>query len=284
MKSYQTCAHRFAERFPAEAAAFLEPLAPEEVVTLLLTLPPKVAAALVQRLSPASAAACLAGMRGENAGPLMEELPQAVAASLLRQMAPRVRREALEHVGVARRQGLERSLRYEDGTAGAVADVTAPAFAGHLPAAEVRRLVRRESPSSIPFLFVIDDAHKLVGVLHARDLAAARGRTPLASIMQTDVISVPARAELSAIVGHAAWGDHDWLPVVERSGAFVGAIGHRHVRQHTGAHGQTSLVDALFHLGELYWQSVSMFMPATSPPGGGETKHDTNREGDDGAH
>jgi magnesium transporter len=281
MHAYEMCATRFAKRHPAEAAAFLEPLPPADVAMFLKAVSPELGSALLRRLNPASAAACLEALDVEQAAALVTELPRAVAASVLRRLTAPLQSELMGRLTAPVRQALERGLRFAEGTVGAAADVAPPAFASHLPVAEVRRLARRPSFTPTPYLFVTDDAHKLVGVIHMRDLAAARGRATLASIMHSDVISVSAHADLATVAAHAAWRDHDWLPVVDRSGALVGVIGHRRLRQLAEPGGAGSLVEALFHLGELYWQGVSMFMPDLTPRHASAGDRSSNAEIDD---
>lgn len=65
-------------------------------------------------------------------------------------------------------------------------------------------------------------------------------------------------AELDA---HPGWREWDALPVVERSGAFVGAIKHKTLRRLGGPDidpaGMQPLVQVLVGLGELYWLGLT---------------------------
>lgn len=284
MQAYQTCASRFAERHPEEAAAFLEPLSPSEVAGFVTAVSRPVASALLRQLNPASAAACLEAIEVEPAGDLLAGLPRGVAASLLRRMTPSTRSHLLDGLPPSVRHSLEATLRYAEGTVGAVMEIDAPACASHLPVGEARRLARQSSRTQVPYLYVVDDEHRLVGVVDVRDLAAARSRAELRSIVNADVITLSAHMELSAVAAHAAWLEHDWLPVVDGSGTLVGMLGHRTLRRLADPGAPASLVETLFHLGELYWQGVSMFMPDLTARGTGVGDRPTNGESDDGTH
>lgn len=152
-------------------------------------------------------------------------------------------------------------MRYADRTAGAVADVGAPAMAQHLTAADARRALRGVAAAPYPYVYVTDDEHGLVGVLHVRELAEASAGTPLSQLMVTDLVTLAATAALSAVAAHPGWREFDALPIVEPTGAFLGVLQHRHVRGVAGSEPAGSLAGALFHLGELYWIGLSMWVP-----------------------
>lgn len=270
------CAVTLAEHHPGEAARFLERLPADEVGAFFERVPPGVGAALLARMSVAAAATTLGAMSESGARAAVLALSGDVQASVLRRQPPETRAALLEGVPSSARRVLERRLDHAEGTAGALADSDVPAFAEQLTATEARRRLRQTWSAGHRYAYVTDDSHRLVGVISARDLARARARDTLGSIKTSEVISLAAHADLTAILEHPAWRDFDPLPVIDRAGVFVGAIRHQRLRE-LGAPGTGgSLTDTLLHLGELYWIGLSAVFPAVSgtatPPGSAAEK------------
>lgn len=272
MRAYDQCAARLAERHPHHAARLLERIAPREAGSFLAGQPPRVHAAVLVRMSPGAAAACL-DAAGDAAARAVAELPRGAAGVVLRRLGPDARTRVLAALPAGVREALERGLRYADRTAGAVADVDAPAVAQHLTAGDARRALRGVASAPYPYVYVTDDEQRLVGVLHVRELADAPAGAPLAQMMATELVALPATAALAAVATHPGWREFDALPVVEPSGVFLGVLQHRHVRGAAGPVPGGSLAGTLFHLGELYWVGLSMWVPGMGPAASSGAAH-----------
>ncbi len=268
MRAYDRCARRLAERHPLQAARRLEPLAPPEVAAFLVRQPASLAAGLLAVMSPAAAVAAVEAGAAAAAATIVGELPRGTAGMVLRRVAAERRAEILAALPADARATLERGLHYAEHTVGAVADVSAPALAGHLTAGDARRVLRGVASAPYPYVYVTTDDHRLAGVVHVRELALAPPGTPLSEVMTTELNALPATAELATVAAHPGWQEFDALPVVEPSGVFLGALQHRHVRRARMPAPAGSLATTLFRLSELYWIGLSMWMPAGVGPVG----------------
>lgn len=279
MRAHEVCAARFAERHPADAARTLERLSPREAGAFLKRSGARVRGGVLRHMSPAAAAASLALLSPSEILDALAVLSGEIAAALLRRLAPAARTAALEAMDAGRRKALERLLRYPEGTAGAIADVTAPAFGEHVTAAEARRQLRRALEGAHPYVYVTDQEHRLIGVVHTRDLAAARPAVPLGEIMRTEVTSLAANAPLATVAAHPAWPDFDPLPVVDHHGVLIGSLSHQRLRQAGSLGPAASLADSLLHLGELYWLGLAMLLPGLTGTAAGPAARGPDSEG-----
>jgi predicted transcriptional regulator len=138
-----------------------------------------------------------------------------------------------------------------------VADSTVAPASTESTVAEARTL---EDDHRIPYLYIVDQEHRLVGVIHRRDLDGADAEASLRSVMIDRLQTIPASAPLALVHEHVAWSDHDVLPVVDPRGAFIGVIRHRTLRAtllRPGLDsGPNTALTALLDLGEAYWSSL----------------------------
>jgi len=266
MRAHDRCATRLAERHAVRAARTLEQLASPEVAAFLVRQPAPLAAGLLAAMSPGAAVAAVEAAAVTAAAAIVGELPRGTAGTVLRRLAPERRAAILVALPAAAREILERGLHYAEHTVGAAADVSAPALAAHLTAADARRVLRGVASAPYPYVYVTTDDHRLTGVVHVRELAFASPGTPLSEVMTTELNALPATAALATVAAHPGWQEFDALPVVEPSGVFLGALQHRHVRRARTSAPAGSLAAALFRLSELYWVGLSIWMPGGVGP------------------
>jgi hypothetical protein len=111
-------------------------------------------------------------------------------------------------------------------------------------------------------VFVVDDEHRLVGIVRLRDLLPARRHDPLTSVMNRAVSRLPATAPRAAVLNHPGWRHFHTLPVVDSANLLLGAIAHGTVRaifeeDVLGRPSRADAVTTVFALGELYWLGLS---------------------------
>lgn len=209
---------------PADQADLMEALETPEQVALLSRLHPvdsadvleemedEDAALLAELLPPAQLAGILDEMESDEAADVLGDLPQDKVAETLRAMD-----EPEEVISL---------LRYPDDTAGGLMTRAAITLRRDWTAGEALAELRRvgQETEGSYYLFVVDQADRLLGVLGLRDLVSMPIDDPVTARMQTDVVSVPVTtdqeqcARLFSRYGYLA------LPVVDEIGRFLGMI------------------------------------------------------------
>ena len=134
-----------------------------------------------------------------------------------------------------------------------------------------------------PYAYVVDDEHRLIGVIHRKALASSDVRARIGNLMSTQVIRIPSAAPFSAVRDHRAWFDFDELPVVDASAVLVGVIRHRIVRssgstQQSAPISQQPLLDTFLELGELYWGGLTSVVSAMADRQPAEAPREVNHD------
>jgi len=209
---------------PADQADLMEDLDPHEQVNLL------------SQLSPVDSAGMLEEMEDEDAAVLAELLPAGQLADILDEMESD---EAADVLGDLPQEKVTETLRemeqpgdivpllrYPDETAGGLMTGAVVTLRQNWSAGDALAELRRIGPESEStyYLFVVDDAERLLGVLGLRDLVTMPVEMPVAERMKTAVITVPVTAdqeECARVLSH-----HGFLalPVVDEIGRFLGVI------------------------------------------------------------
>ncbi len=254
---------RFAENHPEDAARTLEHSAPQEAAAFLEEIAASSAAGVVRRMNAAHAADCLSVLAPERAAEIIANLPLDHAALLLRRMgaaAANVLDNAAEPVA----QPLRRLLQYPEGTAAALTDPQVLTLPSDIRIAEAQKYLRRHAAHALFNVYVVDRDHRLVGVLNIRALLAARPSESLSSLMRTDIVSLPAHADLTTVAAQRSWLEYDALPVVDKSGILLGIIRHKTLRQLAAAAASRQptipAVAMAVALADLYWQGLSALL------------------------
>jgi magnesium transporter len=283
MRPEDGCARRFVETHPEDAARLIEQAPLSAAAPFLEGLSPRATAGVMERMNPAVGAHCAANMSPHHTAAVMTLLAPAVAAALLRRTAPDWRAELLPRLPEELATRIGRLLAYPEGTVGSVTDPGVLALSGDVSVGEALRHVRRFHTAAHHHVYVVDRAQHLRGVVHLRALVASRPRDPLADVMQPMRAQLTARSRFVTAAAHPGWREFDALPVADESGVLLGMVRHRQIRQLDTPPGPGGFASALVGLGELYWLTLSSWLPvgatahadrATSLPARGESSHD----------
>ncbi len=281
MKSEALLAEAFLDAHPEEAALVLERIPAAAAAAMLERVSPAAAAGALRRMAPASAADGLARLGLDRARDVVAALPWDAAALVLRRVDAAARETILSALAPGTAARLQALLRYPEDSAAALADPHVLALPDDLTAGEALARVRRSPRHALHYIYVVDRAQRLVGVLNLRELMLAPPKAALASVMHREVAHVPAQARRTAIVEHPARRVLHALPVVDDSGVFLGALRYETIRrlETDAAVGRPpDALETLMTLGELCWvglTGVFVDLAATIT-----TAADKEREGD----
>lgn len=276
MKVDNPLTREFILSYPAEAARVLEQVSAEHVAALLSEIPIKISAPVVTAMLPESAAACLEEMAASLAAKLVTELPLSSSARIYRLLAPSKQEELSAHLSDKNRSRIRRYLEYPPVSAGALLAPRIDMLPDNVTVAEaIRRIERFDHPVSCR-LYIIDDAHRLVGMIDLGRLLTSNHHAMLRDTMTRKTQSVSAHATVETLLSHPGWATRRRLPVVERDNTLVGILDYNNLREAAGETEAASARDPLenlLSLAGLYWLSVAQLLDSvlgTASPGKGE--------------
>jgi magnesium transporter len=220
----------------AGAAAIIEALRPPDKADLFTELDDKAQVALLPELNPADSADILAELDGEEAAELVATLPTDVLIRIVDEMEPDEAADLLGDIPPKQAQavlaGLEDPdevrplLLHPDDSAGGLMTSEFLALRRRMTADEAIQAIHRWKPdaNSIYYLFVVDRHGRLCGVVNLRRLIVADPDTPIAEIMDADVISVQVGTDQEECARLMSRYDLLALPVVNTDGVLLGVI------------------------------------------------------------
>ncbi len=209
---------------PADGADVLEELTPEARVEVVEELDPKVGAKVLSeldetertdvasRLDPESLSGFLDEMAPDDAADVLQELEGGKAAAALAEMdEPDEIRELLAH---------------DEESAGGLMVPHAITFRGTMTAAQAIELLRRNAPDeeTAYYIFVTDDAERLIGVVSLRQLVVAAPSTQLQTFMRHDLITADVGTDQEECARILAKYDLLALPIVDDDQRLVGVV------------------------------------------------------------
>lgn len=188
------------------AADIFEHLADEQSATLIEELPPREAAAIVEELP------------SDDQTDIISELDEDDADAILAEMSPN---EAAE---------VRKRLVYDPDTAGGLMIAEYLAFPDTTEVGGViralRQIVDEGEGYEARYLFVTDQAEKLVGLITMRSLILSPTHQSVSEIMRTDYTAVPADTSLDDLEDIFDRHDYAVVPVIDHDGALLGVIQH----------------------------------------------------------
>ena len=220
----------FLEDHSEEAARLLESLAPEAAAALLAQASPGLAAGVLRRMVPSLGVACLEQLPREREAAVVEALPIAVAAALLRRIEGAPRHALLGDLPAPTAASLARLLTWPEDSAGGRMDPRLYTLPDDLRVREAVERLRARPEYALYYLYVVDRAQRLAGVLHYRDLLLANDDATLHSVMRSPVAHLRADLRGEALATDPAWRSYLALPVVDAEGMLIGVVRYESVR------------------------------------------------------
>ncbi len=241
---------------PVEAARHLESLGPQAASALLDVLPGDEIANVLEHCLPVSTAKILEEFPPGLSADVLSAMNATSAIGVLRQFEEATRFDILERLDNAIGSTLRRALRYSPNTAGSLADPQVFTLPPDIPVEEAISRIRTYGQKAMYYIYVIDRDGKLEGVLTLRQLLIDTSGHSVGTLMEQQIITLSAEANLEEILKHPEWSRFHTLPVVDRWGTFFGALRYRMLRRiEKDVEGKAplgSMSDSLMQLWEAY--------------------------------
>lgn len=217
---------RLREIHPADLAQLMEDLDRDERVEVMTVLEHAAAADALAEADPEVQADVMKSLPSELAADILEEMAPDDATDVLTDLPPERAEELIGLMEAEEAADIKELLKFPEGTAGSVMTTEFIALPEGLTAATTQERLRELAPEAehIYYFYVVDEQHRLVGVLPLRALIVARPDQPIAEIMTREVISIGVEDDVETVAAALIKYDLLALPVVDALGALVGVV------------------------------------------------------------
>ncbi len=220
----------YLQTHPVEAARRLEFLPPQEAVALLAPFQSTDIVLVLEHLLPDAGAAVLGQLPIETAAEALSYVTSTAAIAALRQCGRELQSELVARLPPDVRSTIQRALTYPENTAGSLADPQILTLAPDLSVWEALTRVSRDHRRATYYLYVLDRAATLTGVVSLKQLLAADPNDRVGTVMSSKLVSVSAGSTAEELLSHPNWRIFHTMPVIDRNGAFLGALRYRTLR------------------------------------------------------
>ena len=211
---------------PSDWADILVRLDDDEVAILIGSLPPDELPEVLEELDPANAAAILRLQPREEAADLLEAIDPDDATDILAEIPTEDREQILRAMEPEEAAEIRELSAYPPDTAGGRMTPAFVAIAPDVRADDAIVLLRRvaEEAETIYYVYVLDEAEHLLGVLSLHNLVLTRPNTPVRDVMVADPIRVRADADQEIAANLLVDKNLLALPVVDAEDRLLGII------------------------------------------------------------
>ena len=258
-------ASQLVERYPDDAARVVEEAEAEVIAKVLGAVPAEAGAALLRAMSPHAAAASLSCLDPGAAAEFIAHLPLELAAALSLRLDAGSRGALLSALPGRVSVPLRLMLRFPPGSVGSLIDPRVVTVRSNTRIGEAAEIARRAPEMLRKYLYVLDEAQRLTGVVDARHCLLEDPERAVGTLERRDPVSLRARAAIREAQLNPAWERFSVLPVVDHRGVFLGIVRRMSLFQAIAAQTADSpkegLSDLALALAELYWQASTQFLP-----------------------
>src|SRR5437588_5086307 len=217
---------KLADLHPADIADILEQLDVEEAGAMLGRLDTETAADALSEVEAPLQHEILSELDPERASDLLEMLPPDDAADILADIPQEEAERLLSLMPPSESRPIRELLRYGAQTAGGIMTTEVVSLSQDMTVEEALVYLRQHSAhlEMIYYLYIVDDEHRLVGVVSLRELVVAEPITRLRDLMDRDVIKVTTDTDQEEVARVIARYDLLGVPVVDSDNHLVGLV------------------------------------------------------------
>jgi magnesium transporter len=218
----------FADQHPGHVAEIIEDLGPEEGDAALALLTDRLRASVMSYVDPERQVRVVESMTPVEAAALLHLMSHDDRADLVNRLDEDRVDQILRNLAQAEREDIRRLASYEEGTAGAVMTTDYATLTPGQTIHEAIARLRHEAPNSetIDYSFVIDPAHKLLGIVPLKRLVLESRRTRIDEIMQRDMIVGRVDEDQESVARKIDKYDLSVIPILDASDMLVGIVTH----------------------------------------------------------
>lgn len=214
-------------KHPADIAEVLSHLSEKQATELLHRLYlHKGAAKPLGEMGPDESAALLSDLDRGEAIKILSRMDPDDAVDLLEELSEAEQKDLLSHISHEEAAVLSDLLAYPPDTAGGLMSPEVIALSLDMTSQEAIHILRQrvEEAETIYYAYAVDEQGALQGVLSLRDMILAQPNTPLADLLNWDVIFVPVDTDAEEVGRLFDKYNYFALPVVDDRRKLLGII------------------------------------------------------------
>lgn len=218
--------HRLARLHPSDLAEIISGLSAQDAARVVQSLDDETAADALEHLDAETQRLILDDLGTERAADIIEEMDSDDAADLLAELPEQQQTELLAEMEPETAGELRELVSYGEDTAGGLMTTDYVWIYPHRTVLATIDKLREIAPETefIYYLYVTDQAEKLLGVLSLRTLLLSRPDATIHSVMDSDVVSVSPDTPAEDVAGTIARYDLMAIPVVNDQGYMLGIV------------------------------------------------------------
>ena len=214
------------ELHPADLASIIDQLAPRDRAGVLASLDDEAAADAIEEMEPDTQVEVLEDLLPERAADILEEMSPDDAADLIADLSRTARDEILPLMEPTEAREMAELLGYPEDSAGGMMTTEFVAVRDDLTAEQTIQRLRELEPDAetIYYIYVVDDAERLVGVVSLRDLIVSPPDTVVRTFMFPEPVAVGVLADEDEVAQVVARYNLLAVPVVDDEGRLEGIV------------------------------------------------------------
>jgi magnesium transporter len=217
---------KLARLHPSELAEIISDLSAREAAAVVSQLDDETAADAFEHLDAETQRSLIEDIGTERAADIIEEMDADDAADLLSELDEEQQHELLSEMNEYTASELRALVKYAEDSAGGLMTTDYTWIYPHRSAEATIRKIREIAPASefIYYLYVVDKADMLLGVLTLRTLLLADPLAAIDSIMETDLVTIQPDLPSEDVAATIARYDLLAVPVVDPAGKMLGIV------------------------------------------------------------
>jgi magnesium transporter len=217
-----------AEMRPADVADLIEHLEADERLFIIRLLEPEGAGDILVEVEAPIQGRILEEMDNQSISEIVQELDSDDAADLVGDLPDERARDIIDRVEEDVSQDLKKLLPYPEDTAGGIMALEFVAVEADATLKDAIETIRAKGDEveNLYYVWVVDDAERLVGVISLKDLIVEPPERRVRDIMNREVISVDVHTDQEEVARLVKKYDLVNIPVVDENQRLVGRITH----------------------------------------------------------
>lgn len=216
---------KFIENDYQAAARIMEEVEESQAVDVLKTLPSKLSVKVISSLQPNFLISLLTKLPANLFDEIISNLDPQKISDIILGLPDELRKSFLDKISEKNKRHVQELLTFPEDSAGRLMTKDYVSFHSHMKVRDAISKIKTTTGKRVSaYTYIVDDEHRLVGVLSMYNLIKASGESNLESIMKRGVYTVDCFTERQKIVDELKQYRYSTAPVVDSQNHMLGII------------------------------------------------------------